>query len=116
MKEIGPVAAIKTVNNLLREHPHRWVVTGVAGFIGSHLLEELLSLNQFVVGIDNFSTGGLHNLEEVRRAVSPEQWQKFEFREIDLLPGWSVKELAMVWISFCTKRLWGLYPEVLKTR
>ena len=42
-----------------------WVVTGVAGFIGSNLLEELLSLGQRVVGVDNFSTGHRTNLDEV---------------------------------------------------
>lgn len=54
--------------------PKRWLITGVAGFIGSGLLEELLFLNQTVVGLDNFSTGYQHNLEDVRAAVSEEQW------------------------------------------
>ena len=54
-----------------------WAVTGVAGFIGSNLLEMLLKHNQAVVGLDNFSTGHQHNLTQVQRAVSPEQWRGF---------------------------------------
>ncbi len=38
----------------LTEQPASWLVTGVAGFIGSNLLETLLKLNQQVVGLDNF--------------------------------------------------------------
>lgn len=61
-----------------------WVVTGVAGFIGSNLLEELLRLDQTVVGIDNFSTGRAGNLEEVRASVDQAQWQRFTFIEGDI--------------------------------
>jgi UDP-N-acetylglucosamine 4-epimerase len=57
--------------------PKKWLVTGVAGFIGSNLLETLLLLNQKVVGLDNFSTGYQHNLNEVRSLVSTEQWSRF---------------------------------------
>jgi UDP-N-acetylglucosamine 4-epimerase len=59
-------------------------VTGVAGFIGSNLLEALLKLNQRVVGLDNFVTGHRHNLEEVNSLVSPDQWSKFIFIEGDI--------------------------------
>lgn len=59
-------------------------MTGVAGFIGSNLLETLLTLNQRVVGIDNFSTGSRHNLDEVQTQVSPEQWANFRFIEGDI--------------------------------
>jgi UDP-N-acetylglucosamine/UDP-N-acetylgalactosamine 4-epimerase len=45
--------------------PKVWVITGVAGFIGSSLLKELLGLGQHVIGIDNFSTGHRANLDEV---------------------------------------------------
>jgi len=48
----------------LRQNPRTWLVTGVGGFIGSHLLECLLSLGQAVVGLDNFSTGHPKNLDE----------------------------------------------------
>jgi UDP-N-acetylglucosamine/UDP-N-acetylgalactosamine 4-epimerase len=48
----------------LRQNPRTWLVTGVAGFIGSNLLECLLSLGQAVVGLDNFSTGHPKNVDE----------------------------------------------------
>jgi UDP-N-acetylglucosamine 4-epimerase len=63
---------------------YRWLVTGVAGFIGSNLLEALLKLNQKVVGLDNFATGYQHNLDEVKRLVSDKQWSNFEFHEGDI--------------------------------
>lgn len=68
----------------LRDHPARWLVTGVAGFIGSNLLEALLRLNQQVVGLDNFLTGYQKNLDMVRDAVAPEQWRNFHFIEGDI--------------------------------
>lgn len=63
---------------------HTWLITGVAGFIGSNLLETLLSLNQRVVGLDNFSTGNKHNLNNVKSLVSSVQWQDFHFIEGDI--------------------------------
>ena len=54
---------------MLRARPRRWLITGVAGFIGSNLLEALLKLDQQVVGLDNFSTGYTHNLEDVIASV-----------------------------------------------
>ena len=70
-------------NNLLAE-PKTWLVTGVAGFIGSNLLEALLSLEQTVVGLDNFSTGHQHNLDQVRNSVSNAQWSRFDFIKGDI--------------------------------
>ena len=64
--------------------PKTWLVTGVAGFIGSNLLEHLLKLNQKVVGLDNFATGHQHNLDEVKNLVSPKQWDGFNFIEGDI--------------------------------
>lgn len=64
--------------------PKKWLISGVAGFIGSNLLETLLKLDQFVVGLDNFATGHLHNLEEVKQQVSPEQWSRFKLIEGDI--------------------------------
>jgi UDP-N-acetylglucosamine/UDP-N-acetylgalactosamine 4-epimerase len=64
--------------------PRTWLVTGVAGFIGSNLLEALLKLGQRVVGLDNFSTGFRHNLDQVRDAVGPEDWARFHFIEGDI--------------------------------
>ncbi|MDO6445000.1 NAD-dependent epimerase/dehydratase family protein [Colwellia sp. 1_MG-2023] len=64
--------------------PKTWLVTGVAGFIGSNLLEMLLKLNQTVVGLDNFATGYQKNLDEVKSLVTAEQWQGFTFIEGDI--------------------------------
>ena len=50
--------------------PKTWLVTGVAGFIGSNLLETLLKLDQKVVGLDNFATGFQYNLDDVQSLVS----------------------------------------------
>ncbi|EAZ98237.1 SDR family oxidoreductase [Marinobacter sp. ELB17] len=61
-----------------------WLITGVAGFIGSNLLEHLLKLNQNVVGLDNFATGHKHNLDEVQSLVTLEQWSRFSFTEGDI--------------------------------
>lgn len=66
------------------EQPQTWLVTGVAGFIGSNLLETLLKLNQTVVGLDNFATGHQRNLDEVQTLVSPEQWARFRFIKGDI--------------------------------
>src|SRR6185369_12156797 len=68
----------------LEHAPKTWLITGVAGFIGSNLLEALLRLNQSVRGLDNFLTGRQSNLEQVRGLVSPDQWSKFDFREGDI--------------------------------
>lgn len=67
----------ENVKETLKETPKTWLVTGVAGFIGSNLLETLLKLDQTVVGLDNFATGHQHNLDEVQNAVDAEQWQRF---------------------------------------
>lgn len=64
--------------------PRIWLVTGVAGFIGSNLLETLLAIDQRVIGLDNFATGHRHNLDEVRRRVTPAQWARFCFVEGDV--------------------------------
>ena len=68
----------------LPSSPKTWLVTGVAGFIGSNLLETLLRLDQRVVGIDNFATGHRRNLELVHKLVTPEQWSRFDFIEGDI--------------------------------
>lgn len=69
--------------NTLRSAPKKWLVTGVAGFIGSNLLETLLLTGQEVVGLDNFATGHQRNLDEVRRLVT-DAWSNFEFIEGDI--------------------------------
>jgi len=68
----------------LRSRPHTWLVTGAAGFIGSNLVEQLLRLEQKVVGLDNFSTGYRHNLDDVREQVGDEAWARFRFVEGDI--------------------------------
>lgn len=68
----------------LLSHPRRWLVSGVAGFIGSNLLETLLKLGQIVVGIDNFATGHQRNLEEVKTLVGADRWRNFTFVEGDI--------------------------------
>lgn len=68
----------------LRASPRRWLVTGCAGFIGSNLLEALLSAGQHVVGLDNFATGHRRNLDEVESIVGPEAWSRFRFIEGDI--------------------------------
>ncbi|MCO8091495.1 NAD-dependent epimerase/dehydratase family protein [Acinetobacter pseudolwoffii] len=74
----------QTVCEQLEQAPKTWLITGVAGFIGSNLLETLLKLNQNVVGLDNFATGHQHNLDEVQSLVKPEQWANFKFYEGDI--------------------------------
>jgi UDP-N-acetylglucosamine 4-epimerase len=68
----------------LQTTPKVWLITGVAGFIGSNLLEKLLELNQTVVGLDNFATGHQHNLDEVQSLVTAKQWARFRFIEGDI--------------------------------
>ena len=63
----------------LKSKPQTWLVTGVAGFIGSNLLETLLMFNQKVIGLDNFITGYQRNLDEVKQVVTLEQWKNFKF-------------------------------------
>jgi UDP-N-acetylglucosamine 4-epimerase len=69
----------------LSQSPKKWLITGVAGFIGSNILEHLLKLNQTVIGLDNFATGHQYNLDEVRSLVSQDQWLLFTFIEGDIL-------------------------------
>lgn len=68
----------------LSSSPRTWLITGVAGFIGSNLLETLLKLDQKVVGLDNFATGQKRNLDEVQLLVTPEQWARFRFIRGDI--------------------------------
>lgn len=70
--------------NRLKAQPERWLVTGVAGFIGSNLLECLLRLGQTVVGLDNFLTGYQKNLDMVRDLVGPDAWKNFTFHKGDI--------------------------------
>src|SRR4051812_16853716 len=76
--------AYEKLKTRLRAKPKRWLVTGAAGFIGSHLVQALLELEQNVVGLDNFSTGHRSNLSAVRKAVGPEKWRNFTFVKGDI--------------------------------
>jgi UDP-N-acetylglucosamine/UDP-N-acetylgalactosamine 4-epimerase len=78
------MTAYKEIRTKLTRHPRTWLITGVAGFVGSNLLEALLKLNQRVVGLDNFSTGFQRNLDEVKSLVLPRQWENFNFIEGDI--------------------------------
>ena len=73
-------ALLEKLNNT----PRTWLITGVAGFIGSNLAETLLKTGQKVTGLDNFSTGHPHNLEMIRQAVGEELWRNFSFTEGDI--------------------------------
>ena len=78
------MSAYTQLQTTLQASPKTWLVTGVAGFIGSNLLEALLKLNQRVVGLDNFATGYQRNLDEVQTSVTPAQWQNFNFIQGDI--------------------------------
>ncbi|CAM8394747.1 WcaG Nucleoside-diphosphate-sugar epimerases [Candidatus Methylopumilus universalis] len=88
----------------LKKIPKTWLITGVAGFIGSNLLETLLSLNQRVVGIDNFSTGYKKNLQEVKNSVSYNQWTNFLFIEGDICD-LEASKASMIWTSKSSNRI-----------
>jgi len=84
----------ETVQKQLRANPETWLITGVAGFIGSNLLEHLLRLDQRVVGLDNFSTGKRRNLDEVQQSVTDNQWQRFNFVQGDIRELTTCKEIC----------------------
>jgi UDP-N-acetylglucosamine/UDP-N-acetylgalactosamine 4-epimerase len=69
---------------MLENLEKNWLVTGVAGFIGSNLLEALLKSGQRVTGLDNFATGRRDNLAQVKTKVTPRQWARFEMVEGDI--------------------------------
>jgi UDP-N-acetylglucosamine 4-epimerase len=75
---------LQITRDLLRNQKQSWLVTGVAGFIGSNLLEFLLENDQSVIGADNFSTGDNANLEAVKATVSEAAWSRFQFHEMDI--------------------------------
>ena len=78
------MTAYQQLLQTLPASPKIWLVTGVAGFIGSNLLEALLKLDQRVVGLDNFATGYQYNLDEVQSLVTPAQWANFQFIQGDI--------------------------------
>jgi UDP-N-acetylglucosamine 4-epimerase len=78
------MSAFKALDSLLAQHQYRWLVTGAAGFIGSHLVEHLLRLDQIVVGFDNFATGHQANLDDIQARVPANAWGRFTFIEGDI--------------------------------
>ena len=72
------------VKKQLAGKQYTWCITGVAGFIGSNLLESLLKLNQKVVGLDNFSTGHKKNLDEVKANIPTNLWENFSLIQGDI--------------------------------
>jgi len=78
------MSAYETLHQDLEKSPRTWLITGVAGFIGSNLLEALLHLNQRVIGLDNFETGHQRNLDLVKQAVPAQAWSRFEFVHGDI--------------------------------
>lgn len=72
------------LDTLLSERRAHWLVTGAAGFIGSHLVETLLRAGQHVRGLDNFATGHRHNLDDIRARVGDDAWAGFSFIEGDI--------------------------------
>jgi UDP-N-acetylglucosamine 4-epimerase len=87
------------ITKKLTVSPKKWLVTGVAGFIGSNLLETLLLLDQTVVGLDNFATGHQHNLDAVKDIVSAEQWSRFNFIEGDICD-YNTCEIAITGVDY----------------
>jgi len=78
------MTAFDTLKAQLQAEPKTWLVTGVAGFIGSNLAEALLQLDQRVVGLDNFATGHQKNLDQVQASVGAERWARFSFMHGDI--------------------------------
>ncbi|WP_044557178.1 SDR family oxidoreductase [Halobacteriovorax marinus] len=79
------MSELTKISKLLSQKEKTWLVTGCAGFIGSNLIEFLLSSGQRVVGLDNFSTGRRENLSDVEKSVGSEAWSCFSFIEGDIL-------------------------------
>lgn len=69
----------------LAQKAERWLVTGAAGFIGSHLVEALLGAGQHVVGLDNLATGYRANVEDAVRRAGPGADARFRFIEGDVV-------------------------------
>lgn len=78
------MSVYKNCLDLIQKKRRTWLITGVAGFIGSHVAQTLLLYNQRVVGLDNFSTGKQENIEELKSAISPQQRENFTFFSGDI--------------------------------
>lgn len=78
------MSIVQSTLSRFADAPATWFVTGVAGFIGSNLLETLLNHEQRVIGLDNFATGYQHNLDQVKALVGATRWTRFQFIEGDI--------------------------------
>ncbi|MEI8055710.1 MAG: SDR family oxidoreductase [bacterium] len=87
------------VEKYLSKHQFTWLITGVAGFIGSNLMKALLTLQQKVIGLDNFATGYKRNIDEVLQNVSPQQAKNFVFHEGDIC-SFQACEQAMLGVDY----------------
>ena len=83
-QHVAPLSQEQGLESVVRRTRRRWLVTGSAGFIGSHLVEALLRLDQFVVSLDNFATGHPENLEEIKASVGDDAWTRHRFIEGDI--------------------------------
>jgi len=109
------MTAFEKVKTTLLQHQYTWLITGVAGFIGSNLLEALLKLNQKVVGLDNFSTGFERNLETVLSLVSSSQQSNFTFLKGDIRDMEACKK-ALEGVDFVLhEAALGSVPRSIKT-
>ena len=72
------------LTELLAGKHYRWLVTGAAGFIGSHLVEQLLLHGQSVTGLDNLFSGSINNIELVKEAVGEERAANLRFIQGDI--------------------------------
>jgi UDP-N-acetylglucosamine 4-epimerase len=84
MEALAMSRPLEVVETELQRQPRRWLVTGAAGFIGSHLVGHLLRLGQSVVGLDNFATGKRENLDDLRLEVGDPAWERFTLQEGDI--------------------------------
>lgn len=105
LHQANPMTPYQQLLQDLPRAPKTWLITGAAGFIGSNLLETLLTLDQTVVGLDNFATGHQRNLDEVRSVVTREQWARFAFLKGDIRELEDCVAPAMVSTTFSTRQL-----------
>lgn len=83
MRSKQEMEKVDTLSQEIAGRRRTWVVTGCAVFIGLYLLENLLSLDQDVVGLCNFDTASQRNLDDVRACINPAQWARFSFLQAD---------------------------------